>query len=84
MATSSRSCEVRVDTLEKTVKASQRENQALKSQINSVNTMTMLFLCMITVHIDFQVLSIISLKSLIKYINMQPDWPPRSLIITES
>ena len=38
MATSSRSCEVRVDTLEKTVKARQLENQALKSQINSVNT----------------------------------------------
>ena len=55
------------------MKARQLENQALKSQINSVNTMTMLFLCMITVHIDFQVLSIISLKALIKYINMQPD-----------
>ena len=31
-------------------------------------------LCMITIQIDFQVLSIISLKALIKYINMQPDW----------
>ena len=30
---------------------------------------------------DFQVLSLISLKALIKYINMQPDWPLRSLII---
>ena len=29
----------RVDTLEKTVKALQLENQALKSQINAVNTM---------------------------------------------
>ena len=29
----------------------------------------------------FQVLSVISLKALIKYINMQPDWPLRSLII---
>ena len=41
----------------------------------------MLFLCMITIPIDFQVLSIISLKALRKYINMQPDWPLRSLII---
>ena len=40
----------------------------------------MLFLCMITIHIDFQVLSIISLKALTKYINMQPDWPLRSLV----
>ena len=30
---------------------------------------------------DFQVLSIISFKALIKYINMQPHWPQRSLII---
>ena len=30
---------------------------------------------------DFQVLSIISLKASIKYINMQPHWPQRSLII---
>ena len=36
---------------------------------------------MITIHIDFQVLSIISFKALIKNINMQPDWPLRSLII---
>ena len=36
---------------------------------------------MITIQIDFQVLSIISLKALIKYINMQLDWPVRSLII---
>ena len=35
---------------------------------------------MITIHVDFQVLSIISLKALIKYINMQPDWPLISLI----
>ena len=41
----------------------------------------MLFLYRITIHIDFHVLSIISLKALIKYINMQPDWPLRSLII---
>ena len=41
----------------------------------------MLFLCMITIHIDVQVLAIISLKALIKYINMQPDRPLRSLII---
>ena len=41
----------------------------------------MLFLCMITIPIDFQVLSIISLKALRKYINMHPDWPLRSLII---
>ena len=38
-------------------------------------------MCMITSHIVFQVLSIISLKALIKYINMQPGWPLRSLII---
>ena len=31
--------------------------------------------------IDLQVLSIISLKALIKYINMQPEWPLRSPII---
>ena len=41
----------------------------------------MLFLCMITIHIDFQVLSIIYLKAVIKYINIQPDWPLRSLVI---
>ena len=36
---------------------------------------------MITIHIDVQVLAIISLKALIKYINMQPDRPLRSPII---
>ena len=36
---------------------------------------------MITIQIDFQVLLIISLKALTKYINMQPDWPLRLLRI---
>ena len=30
---------------------------------------------MTTILIDFQVLSIMSLKALIKYINLQADWP---------
>ena len=36
---------------------------------------------MITIQIDCQVLSILFLKALIKYISMQPDWPVGSLII---
>ena len=36
---------------------------------------------MITIQIDSQALSVILLKALIKYINMQTDWPLRSLII---
>ena len=36
---------------------------------------------MITIQIDSQVLSIIFFKALTKYINMQPDWPLRSLSI---
>ena len=35
---------------------------------------------MTTILIDFQVLSIMSLKALIKYINLQADWPLRSPI----
>ena len=36
---------------------------------------------MITILMDFQVFSIISLKALVKYNNLQPEWPLRSLII---
>ena len=38
-------------------------------------------LCMITIQTDSQVLSIIFLKTLTRYINMNADWPLRSLII---
>ena len=78
----------RVETLEKTVKALRLENQALKSQINSVHTkmkehsfLFALFMHDCYIKIDFQVLSIISLKAFIKFINMQSDWPLRRLII---
>ena len=39
---------------------------------------------MTTILIDFQVLSIISLKGLIKYTTMQPDWSLRSLFLPKA